>query len=186
MAELISFAKEQDVGPIGACYSVCLAGLSLTSPPDALKSLADKIREEQPQLSMMNGFGTNSFFPNGGSSMPSSAQGNTLYSSAPPSVTNPAAVQQPSSSMSSPKTPRRPRTTRRKSSTRRSRQRALSRPPRCPGRARRITPQPWPARRSSARPGPVTPTTANELLPKCLMRTLQPCHRTSRVLRTRI
>jgi hypothetical protein len=102
MAELISFAKEQDVGPIGARYSVCLTGLSLTSPPDALKSLADKIREEQPQLSMMNGFGTNGFFPNGGSSMPSSAQGNTLYSSAPPSVTNPAAAQQPSSSMSSP------------------------------------------------------------------------------------
>lgn len=102
MAELISFAKEQEVGPIGARYSVCLTGLSLTSPPAALKSLADKIREEQPQLSMMNGFGTNGFFPNGGSGMPSSVQGNTLYSSAPPSVTNPAAAQQPSSSMSSP------------------------------------------------------------------------------------
>ncbi|KAF7330879.1 hypothetical protein MVEN_02427400 [Mycena venus] len=87
MADLISFAKEQEVGPL-----------------DALKSFADKIREEQPQLAMMNGFGTNPFFQGGGSSMPSSAQGNTLYSSAPPSVTNPAAssAQQPSSSMSSP------------------------------------------------------------------------------------
>ncbi|KAF7354861.1 hypothetical protein MSAN_01400600 [Mycena sanguinolenta] len=85
MAELISFAKEQEVGPL-----------------DALKSLADKIREEQPQLTMMNGFGTNNFFPGGSSSMPSAAHG-TLYSSAPASVTNPASTsQQPSSSMSSP------------------------------------------------------------------------------------
>ncbi|KAJ7727893.1 LIM-domain binding protein-domain-containing protein [Mycena metata] len=84
MAELISFAKDQDVGPL-----------------TALKSFADKIREEQPGLTMMNGFGTNPYFQ--GSSMPS-AQGNTLYSSAPPSVTNPAcrAGQGPSSSMSSP------------------------------------------------------------------------------------
>ncbi|KAJ7499433.1 LIM-domain binding protein-domain-containing protein [Mycena latifolia] len=81
MADLISFAKEQDVGPLSA-----------------LKSFADKIREEQPHLAMMNGFGTNPYFQ--GSSIPS-AQANTLYSSAPPSVTNPASAQ-PSSSMSSP------------------------------------------------------------------------------------
>lgn len=82
MADLISFAKEQDVGPLSA-----------------LKSFADKIREEQPGLSTaMNGFGANPYFQ--GSAIPS-AQGNTLYSSAPPSVTNPASAQ-PSSSMSSP------------------------------------------------------------------------------------
>ncbi|KAJ6463223.1 hypothetical protein C8R47DRAFT_81827 [Mycena vitilis] len=82
MADLISFAKDQEIGPLGA-----------------LKAFADKIREDQPQLAMMNGFGATSFFP--GTSMPS-AQGNTLYSSAPPSVTNPAPPAQPSSSMSSP------------------------------------------------------------------------------------
>ncbi|KAJ7163839.1 LIM-domain binding protein-domain-containing protein [Mycena crocata] len=83
MADLISFAKDQEVGPLSA-----------------LKNFADKIREEQPQLAIMNGFGTNPFYQG---SMPS-AQGNTLYSSAPPSVTNPASAQ-PSSSMSSPQNP---------------------------------------------------------------------------------
>ncbi|KAJ7179618.1 LIM-domain binding protein-domain-containing protein [Mycena filopes] len=87
MAELISFAKDQEVGPIAA-----------------LQSFAEKIREEHPQLAMINGYGTNPYFQ--GSSMPS-AQGNTLYSSAPPSVTNPPAGpsnqgQGPSSTMSSP------------------------------------------------------------------------------------
>ncbi|KAJ7638377.1 LIM-domain binding protein-domain-containing protein [Roridomyces roridus] len=75
MADLISFAKDQEVGPLSA-----------------LKTFADKIREEQPQLMLNNGFGTTNFFP---------VQGNTLYSSAPPSVTNPTSTQ-PSSSMSSP------------------------------------------------------------------------------------
>ncbi|KAJ7762723.1 LIM-domain binding protein-domain-containing protein [Mycena maculata] len=79
MADLISFAKDQDVGPLSA-----------------LKSFAEKIREDQPQLTMINGFGANPFFQS-----QSSAQGNTLYSSAPPSVTNPVSAQ-PSSSMSSP------------------------------------------------------------------------------------
>ncbi|KAJ6543928.1 LIM-domain binding protein-domain-containing protein [Mycena capillaripes] len=78
MADLISFARDQEVGPLAA-----------------LKSFADKIREEQPQLAIMNGFVPNPFYPG------PSAQGNTLYSSAPPSVTNPGSAQ-PSSSMSSP------------------------------------------------------------------------------------
>ncbi|KAJ7666505.1 LIM-domain binding protein-domain-containing protein [Mycena rosella] len=81
MADLISFAKDQDVGPLSA-----------------LKSFADKIREEQPQLALMNGFNGNPYFQ--GSTIPST-QNTTLYSSAPPSVTNPASAQ-PSSSMSSP------------------------------------------------------------------------------------
>ncbi|KAF7301239.1 hypothetical protein MIND_00688700 [Mycena indigotica] len=78
MQELITFAKEHDMGPLSA-----------------LKSFTDKLREEHPQQAIMNGAPPNSFFQ-GSSSLPG-----TLYSSAPPSVTNPPPPQ-PTSSMSSP------------------------------------------------------------------------------------
>ncbi|KAK7061253.1 LIM-domain binding protein-domain-containing protein [Favolaschia claudopus] len=85
MADLISFAKEQEQGH---------------GPLVALQHFANKIREEQPQLAMMSGFGSMPYLPGGAngvgtSSLPPSAQGNTLYSSAPPSVTNPSAATAP-------------------------------------------------------------------------------------------
>ncbi|KAJ7229093.1 LIM-domain binding protein-domain-containing protein [Mycena pura] len=82
MADLISYAKDNNMGPLLA-----------------LKSFSDKLREEYPQPAMMNGVPPNSFFQ-GSSSLPAS-QG-TLYSSAPPSVTHPASSQQTSSNVSSP------------------------------------------------------------------------------------
>ncbi|KAF7313412.1 hypothetical protein HMN09_00497100 [Mycena chlorophos] len=85
MADLITFAKDQEMGPLAA-----------------LKSFSDKLREEYPQPPTMNGGPPppNPFF---NSSLPTA---NTLYSSAPASVTNPPPGNppppQPASSMSSP------------------------------------------------------------------------------------
>ncbi|KAF7331686.1 hypothetical protein MKEN_00048400 [Mycena kentingensis (nom. inval.)] len=73
MSDLISFARENQMGPNAA-----------------LKSLSDKLREENLAVApMMNGpGGPNPFFS---SSLPAPNHHGTLYSSAPPSVINPPA-----------------------------------------------------------------------------------------------
>ncbi|TFK43111.1 LIM-domain binding protein-domain-containing protein [Crucibulum laeve] len=83
MADLITFAAEQKLGP-----------------KDALTRFAHKIRDTQPlnnnQQPLMNGMGNNHFNP----FPPNGIGSTTLYSSAPPSVTNPQT--NPPASMNSP------------------------------------------------------------------------------------
>ncbi|KAF8898161.1 LIM-domain binding protein-domain-containing protein [Gymnopilus junonius] len=96
MGDLIAFSNDQDVGPI-----------------DALRRFANKIREQAGVPPIMNSLPLNtSMMPNNishttlSNTFPSylqpMGQSATLYSSAPPSITNPSNPNPPSSSMSSP------------------------------------------------------------------------------------
>ncbi|KAF5390449.1 hypothetical protein D9757_005297 [Collybiopsis confluens] len=130
MTDLIAFSNEHELGPIGALLPKFMSG---TDADNALARMAQKIRESTPMTQLpsaptLNGApgyghgpGNNGNNPNlnsspsqfgggplGPNSFPSAngiGSPITLYSSAPPSVTNPSSAQQtPSTMISSPRT----------------------------------------------------------------------------------